>query len=713
MKEDRNKSNIALEPNPRKRAEMLRSNEDHYGRNSHLLVYFAQVLFLTVLKRGIVKVSEHQQMLSPWLPLLSQTLSSNKDELVFKSMQIFSILLRAELSLPQDIAENVVKKAFETLTKANLHTKKASGCLKLLLAILEHLPSIQLTNEHLILLLRFIQADLDTHAEHGVTFGLLKSVVNKKYLIPELYDVIDVIFHQLMTSSHPKTRIQCTSLFLQFLHNYPLTNSKRNQYLDKIVANLSFKLDSGRETALEILAKLFHKFPAALVNQMSQYFFVPLVLRLVNEESKTVRPLVGEALKQLFSILDQSQLSRIIEVSLAWLDSKPEERTEASNEKQGKSLHLQSASCQVFALLCESQNKTLHNHLDKLLPLLLKLISHVSLRDDLLAFAPEEGQERTAADLEYKTLHQALVCLEKLSLTYPKAIISHNKLIEENLWPNVPSLLQFSHVWVRAASSRVVGSLFALFSMEEGKEGSLFVESSSIFDLDTLSPLLKAFQSQIEMNNLEESFANQALKNIVFICVLLESKRDKLGEEACEKVFVVLFNWFASLCRGSGSPVVKRCAYKWIAAMTAKMGKERLTKHLPSICYGLQKSFSLSTIQREEYILENEVQVEGVKSKKKRKKMEDNTTDSQSLHELATQVRELVKNAVGSSAFVNAYSEAQQKQDAKVVKSKQNKKVRRVTNFGAFHKEKKQRRERQKLKKKLKNAAEKEKRKYG
>lgn len=61
----------------------------------------------------------------------------------------------------------------------------------------------------------------------------------------------------------------------------------------------SFAYDSGRQSVLEILNTLFFKFPKEIMDQYAEFFFLPLLVRLANEESPSVHILVNLYLIEL------------------------------------------------------------------------------------------------------------------------------------------------------------------------------------------------------------------------------------------------------------------------------------------------------------------------------------------------------------------------------------------------------------------------------
>ena len=107
-----------------------------------------------------------------------------------------------------------------------------------LVAFLKHAKGVNISVEQIRIILQFpLFVDLET-AENNTGLVLLKAIVSRKLLIPELYDIINKISN-LMVRSHTATvRQYCSQIILQFLLDYPLGGRRLQQHLDFFVSNL-------------------------------------------------------------------------------------------------------------------------------------------------------------------------------------------------------------------------------------------------------------------------------------------------------------------------------------------------------------------------------------------------------------------------------------------------------------------------------------------
>src|SRR5687768_1505256 len=125
----------------------------------------------------------------------------------------------------------------------------------------------------------------------------------------------------MIRSEYGNVRSVCSSLFLNFLVHYPIGPKRFQQHLQFIVNNLSFDYQAGREAIMNLLHQIFEKFPREVVNDKAEYFFIPLVLRMVNDEATECRKMAGELIKVLMKNVDPNTLDSLISLAVKWYSS--------------------------------------------------------------------------------------------------------------------------------------------------------------------------------------------------------------------------------------------------------------------------------------------------------------------------------------------------------------------------------------------------------
>lgn len=75
---------------------------------------------------------------------------------------------------------------------------------------------------------------------------------------------------------------------------------------------------SGREAVLEMLHTIIMKFPDTVLEEHAEALFLPLVVRLVNDQANHIRAMVGTVLKVLMNRVSARALQRLLDFSLTW-----------------------------------------------------------------------------------------------------------------------------------------------------------------------------------------------------------------------------------------------------------------------------------------------------------------------------------------------------------------------------------------------------------
>jgi U3 small nucleolar RNA-associated protein 20 len=115
---------------------------------------------------------------------------------------------------------------------------------------------------------------------------------------------------------------------------------KFEQQLKQVIANISYEHQDGRMSGVALLTLVIDKLPQELLDKYAQMFFLPLVMQLLNDESKDCRLKVADCIKLLFTRCSSEILQVIQDYCTRWCN---------------QSGHLRLASLQVFSLLIESR----------------------------------------------------------------------------------------------------------------------------------------------------------------------------------------------------------------------------------------------------------------------------------------------------------------------------------------------------------------------
>lgn len=458
--------------------------------NAHLLTEFALQLFYTHLKK--VKISFQDQltlsMLDPLVDLFFRFLTSKYDGVLSGVMKCLSILVKLPLPSVDKCGAKMSKLVFNMAQQSGrTDTPVMQACFQLLITLIRHCKTAKITDEQLRSLLSFpVFTDLES-TTGSTALALLKAVVSRKLLIPELYDMMTRVSGVMVQSQLPAVRQVCSQIFLQFLLDYPLGAKRLQQHLGFLLTNLGYEHESGREAALEMLHTIIMKFPEAVVEEHADTIFLPLVTRLVNDQSNHVRTMVGTVLKVLMNRVGPHALQRMVDFSLKWY--------------KGENFRLWRPAAQVLGFSIEVMKAKFKNYVEEV----------VGATINILMKCTSESEEKED-DLPYwQEAYASLIMTEKLLQQFPQFCF-HLKL--QDFWELVCTLLLHKHSWIRLVSGRLLGLYYDSCGQTNHKKSNS--------KLPMLHPSWLLFVAgslceQLDAEIMDSALAEQVVKNLLYV----------------------------------------------------------------------------------------------------------------------------------------------------------------------------------------------------
>lgn len=117
-----------------------------------------------------------------------------------------------------------------------------------------------MTTDQLKILLMYAEQDLHNHDRQATAFALLKAIIHRKLVIPEIHDTMSKVAELSITSELNHVRLQARLVLHQFIMEYPL-GKKLDKHVSFYISQLNYELQFGRESALEMIQMLITSFP--------------------------------------------------------------------------------------------------------------------------------------------------------------------------------------------------------------------------------------------------------------------------------------------------------------------------------------------------------------------------------------------------------------------------------------------------------------------
>jgi U3 small nucleolar RNA-associated protein 20 len=307
-----------------------------------------------------------------------------------------------------------------------------------LATILRDYHGTQVKEKDLVFILELLSPDLEEPSRQPAVFAMLRAIVSRKFVVPEIYDIMDKVSEIMVTNQSKSVQEQCRNVLLQFLIEYPQGKGRLRNQMTFLAKNLSYVHESGRVSVMELLGAIVSKFDLGIIREYSDLLFVALVMVIANDESSRCREMACELNKNLFLTLDDEHRNLIVSHVRAWAgqQSRPQ---------------LTRVSAQIYNLIIDALQVESLVYVPGILDDL-----HAALERSAQQLASGEDDEGMQVDLVWQIPYHSIIGISKVLGVFPTFSKDHDKI----KWHLIVNHLVFPHAWVRTASCRLLGLLF-------------------------------------------------------------------------------------------------------------------------------------------------------------------------------------------------------------------------------------------------------------
>ncbi|XP_022902088.2 small subunit processome component 20 homolog [Onthophagus taurus] len=583
--------------------------------NIHVMVEFGLKICYFLLKRDILKGNvEDRRVLDDFVPIMKECLESKNIKLTIVTLQCLPWIFKHDLPSLHDNIESITEIIFKIL-----HKYAASGLskgdnfdlvvasFKAVTVLVRDLKFHVIKPEQLKILLLYIEQDLHDYDRQATAYGLLKALLSRKFSSPEIYDIMKKVMELSIISELPHIRSQSRSVAQQFMLDYPI-GKKLDTYLSFYLSQLKFELQTGRESAIEMIQNLITSLPISTLKENSGTFFITLGARLVNDPQPTCRKMIGDCLQTMLKILPKSDRDPLFDILILWL-----------NDNIISHRRLSAQICGIFVQIEKAQ---FESRLDALLPLVITQFESNSTssagRFVKLKKETEDNDEEESERLQDHFLFQLLQMLLKICNNCPGFFKRLDDI--ENISNHVQVLLAYPHEWVRLASAQFLG--FVLNSIEVDKLSLLMIENKTspgyLYSdpINCLKSLTLDLCDQLQPNSIKNDLAEQVVKNLIFIARVL----DKISGKNLELNLTWLTKRmrkivYREIIEAVTSTTLRMEIFKWIAGVAIALSDESVLENVHHLMAPLVREM-VTTDEKEAPLRQLSKEVGGIIKKK-------------------------------------------------------------------------------------------------
>lgn len=378
----------------------------------------------------------------------------------------------------------------------NTEAELVQVAFKSLAAILRDGPPVQVKEKDLVYLLELLSPDLEEPSRQASVFAMLRAIVARRFVVPEIYDLMDKVSEIMVTSQSPQVQELCRGVLLQFLLDYPQGKGRLRTQMAFLARNLSYVHETGRKSVMELLGAVIAKFEVNLVREYADLLFVALVMVVANDESAKCREMAAQLIKTLFTRLDDDHRRIILSHLHSW----------ASQHAQPQ---LARVSSQVYGLIVDVLQSEALPYTTAILDDLNAALERTAQQLQSVEVG-SEGDGTMEVDLEWQVPYYALTVLAKVLRVFPDFTVLEGKIS----WDAAVSCLLFPHSWVRTAASRLLGLLFTAVPVASPRTD--FPDNYPLSRAG-MGEVAKKMCLQLKSEHLDEALSLQVVKNLFYI----------------------------------------------------------------------------------------------------------------------------------------------------------------------------------------------------
>ena len=517
--------------------------------NIQLVTEFCLSLLSSALKTDR-KINLHTQTvlekLDPFIEILTNLLSAPHLRIAILSVRILGqvchlklpSLLRHTHRLKTHIL-SYLRKYSTQREPDSPNNEMVSTCYRVMTSLLNQQGSVTVSRAEIEPLLVSLEEAIHQSSRQATVFSLLKAIIRSGVGSKSLWQLMTQVAKLCVQEESEQVKREARSALLLYLTETAISRKRIKLCLDYILSNLEYQLEPGRQSAAKLTTLVLRKFPREILNDLAEYFYLPVAIALANEDSKVTRRLYELSLKSLFSKVDSSRMDNIYSMGWEWI--------------RGDNNQLIYMGVCSLLVLIETGVGPVNKKLTEILKQLISIITQKQDSRSLMKVCVE--------------------CILKMVRKKGVATLCRGyKTVVTDVAQACVSLINSEEKDTRVVTAKLVGAL--LSHTKHSPEGgvTLFREHTQLVSC------AQSFVDRVNSPDLCEEETAQVVKNLIFLFTCLLREHDLTGLKYLLRQLVKKATLEAVLT--PKQVVNRKCTYQLLAATALTMDSEELRENI-------------------------------------------------------------------------------------------------------------------------------------
>ena len=440
---------------------------------SNLFAVLGLEFFITILKNKIFNFSEIEKNSEIYEKL------NNILEIIFSCMKMTNNTVVVSKSIKiiiSMITENekffVIKKNLNKITK-NLFkiilsinsgdTTLAQSVLSAISSILTKFNFITVSDSQIKTLLSFLKLNIFNSEIKPYVFNNFYSLITKKILHPDIYDMINYMREIYLKSFDDNTITICKKIFFDFINNYPLENKGRLNHLNYFINNCEKGTRQSQLNSIDMLINFSDKKNFEGIKENLDFLIMKMFTLYSNSEDNELKTKIEELLSNLYENYNGENNFKIYyEKALNII-----ENNENNDAMKIFGIIILSLILNLninfidMLKVIKILNKILKDEIQKM----NKFIENKMNNYDYLIEKENNIKIKNNNDIDWNISYQTLVCIEKIFNIYiiknssSYKIQKNDKILYKNLFDNIINLIIHPHSFIKSIILRLISNI--------------------------------------------------------------------------------------------------------------------------------------------------------------------------------------------------------------------------------------------------------------